>query len=52
MPSLTTTDWILIGGFFLIAYGLQQIISLLKDIHAELMNIESHVQPNEPSSEN
>lgn len=48
MDHLSTTEWILIGGFAGVLYMLEKLRGLLSDIHAEVMNIESHVSPSVP----
>lgn len=40
---MSPTDWILIGGFAALFVALNRIFEMLKDIHAELMNVESHL---------
>lgn len=43
METLSSIDWILIGGFLLVGYCLQQIHLALRDILSEVQNIESVV---------
>jgi len=42
LPHLTATEWILVVGFGAIYFVLYKIHESLKDIHSEVMNIESH----------
>ena len=51
MPSLATTDWILIAGFVAVVWMLEKVRALLFDIHAEVMNIESNTAPESPPEE-